>query len=1217
MSKRRCKRLLDRQPSFLVTLSALFLSLLLLAGAATQLAAKPRSEGSGGAACGSIVRIGSGCGASGVRIISGSAAAPREAGSFITVPDFRSKGGNRKRRAARSRGPKAGHDVTIMTGSPSSSSASPRIIVLDESVQASRRRGAPKLASQKQARGREVASSDPAVRSNRAGKRMAALAKAPLKAHARLAGVNPPHTKPAKPAAPERKQLAVKDAVKAKAPARKAASVMEDDADLVVTGSLAAPPVEASELPEEQSSADIPLVGMPVLAPAPDPIPSASVPQPAPPSPQPDAPPEPAQEEPAAELSAVDIPLASPVPGVTAPVADALSLPPAANAAATACAATPATQSAGAATAPAAAAMLPASGEFENAGDIPPPALATVPPGRSSPSEVENAADIPAPAAIMSAAPPASDKDDFSESSEVPAPLLHTAAVPAAPHDPCAPSSGQGLQLAVHINNEDSGYVASFTRRPDGTLAATAEELRLLGIKTSETNPDALVAFNEVAGISYRYDETTQTIYFQLGDEQRIAKDYSFDGRVINDDFKPPEATANWGGLLNYTLYGSLAKDFEESGMEFSGVSALLEARIFSPYGTLTNSGVATFGARDRDPQDFLRLGTTYSVSSQDYAVTMNAGDAINGGLAWTRPIRFGGLQVQRNFAIRPDLVTAPLPSVSGSAAVPSTVDIYLNNSKLYSREVGSGPFRITNLPIISGGLARVVVTDSSGRRVESAQPITSSPRLLNAGTVDFSVDAGYPRLNFGSESFDYSRHLMGSGSARYGLTNNLTIEAHAEGGAGLWNGGAGALLQAGTFGLLSAAGTISKYDDHTGAQIFGGFEGNLGPINFSIASQRSFGEYADLGLVTSKVLSGSSLLFKKPDKLSMPTADMFRSSAAPPKALDRLTVSAPVPVIDGYLSLAYVRQRAADGKKSDLVTSTYSRPIFKTGSFYLSGFADLQDKSNLGIFAGVSFQLGADTYVSTGASTTGKDFDVSTEVVRPPSTEETSWGWRLRDREGSSGGNRAAAVQGRTKYGEAEASIEQAGNGVAGSATVTGSVVVADGSVFAANRIDDSFAVVDAGAPDVDVLFENRPVGKTGSNGKLLVTKLRSHEKNRLDIKADSLPADVLVETTNQEVVPRDRVGVTVRFGVQKGVKSGIIVLHDKAGQPLPVGSKVGIGGAKPSEVVGYDGQVFIKNLQPDNTLSVKLQNSECNATFTFKDDGSPQPMIGPIICE
>jgi outer membrane usher protein len=42
--------------------------------------------------------------------------------------------------------------------------------------------------------------------------------------------------------------------------------------------------------------------------------------------------------------------------------------------------------------------------------------------------------------------------------------------------------------------------------------------------------------------------------------------------------------------------------------------------------------------------------------------LTYRAGDTINGGLAWTRPIRIGGLQAQRNFGLRRFVITPPLP---------------------------------------------------------------------------------------------------------------------------------------------------------------------------------------------------------------------------------------------------------------------------------------------------------------------------------------------------------------------------------------------------------------------------------------------------------------------------------------------------------------------------------------------------------------------------
>src|SRR5262249_2706353 len=185
---------------------------------------------------------------------------------------------------------------------------------------------------------------------------------------------------------------------------------------------------------------------------------------------------------------------------------------------------------------------------------------------------------------------------------------------------------------------------------------------------------------------------------------------------------------------------------------------------------------------------DTLRLDTTWSYSDPGTAVTYRAGDAISGALPWTRSIRLGGVQVQRNFALRPDLVTLPLPSTAGSAAVASTVDVYLNNVKTYSQDVGTGPYQINNLPMAGGGTARIVVQDASGKTVETTMPFYSSPRLLRDGVLDFSLEAGLPRLNYGTQSFSYVRDPVGSASSRWGMFDWLALEGHAEGGDGLPN---------------------------------------------------------------------------------------------------------------------------------------------------------------------------------------------------------------------------------------------------------------------------------------------------------------------------------------------------------------------------------------------------------------------------------------------
>ena len=202
---------------------------------------------------------------------------------------------------------------------------------------------------------------------------------------------------------------------------------------------------------------------------------------------------------------------------------------------------------------------------------------------------------------------------------------------------------------------------------------------------------------------------------------------------------------------------------------------------------------------------------------------------------------------MQRNFALRSRLITSPLPAVSGTALVPSTLDVYLNNVKTFSQEVPAGPYSVANLPVLSGGNARVVLRDATGREVETTMPFYSTPILLRSGLWDFSAEAGYPRLGYGTASDEYVRDAFASFSVRHGLLDTLTLEAHGEIGNGLYNGGIGLAALTGSFGVLSLAASGSQLEGQTGLQLFAAYETKILGMFFNFSSQRTFGSYDKL----------------------------------------------------------------------------------------------------------------------------------------------------------------------------------------------------------------------------------------------------------------------------------------------------------------------------------------------------------------------------------
>src|SRR5262249_14755006 len=155
-----------------------------------------------------------------------------------------------------------------------------------------------------------------------------------------------------------------------------------------------------------------------------------------------------------------------------------------------------------------------------------------------------------------------------------------------------------------------------------------------------------------------------------------------------------------------------------------------------------------------------------------------------SGASRWSRPVRFAGLQLASDFDLLPDIVTMPLPSFFGEAAVPSTVDVFVNSAHVFETGVGAGPFEINHLPVVTGnGEANIVVTDALGNRTAIAVPYFASRALLRKGLTAYAIDVGLLRRGFGQRSFDYG-DPMANATWRYGLNNSVTLDAHGEAAA-------------------------------------------------------------------------------------------------------------------------------------------------------------------------------------------------------------------------------------------------------------------------------------------------------------------------------------------------------------------------------------------------------------------------------------------------
>jgi outer membrane usher protein len=335
------------------------------------------------------------------------------------------------------------------------------------------------------------------------------------------------------------------------------------------------------------------------------------------------------------------------------------------------------------------------------------------------------------------------------------------------------------------------------------------------------------------------------------------------------------------------------------------------------------------------------------------------------------------------------------------------------------------------------------------------------------------------------------------------------------------------------------------------------------------------------------------------------------------PKTLDQVGFGVPLAFDRSTLNLSFTQLESAWGDRNRIVGLSYSRNVFNNATIFATAFKDLDDRDSYGVYAGLSIPLGNDVTVSAAAQHGPNGPAGVIDAAKSERLEEGSYGWRVRDAEGSTP-DRMATASYRASFGRVQAGVQQYGGNVRGTGQIDGSIAVAGGGVFFGNRIDDAFAVVNAGVPNVAVQYENRPIGVTNKSGMLLVPYLNSYQKNKISIDPKNLPVDADIPKTREVVVPADRSGVVVDFGVSEAPKAALVTFVGTNGEPLKVGSQVRLDETEQSFVVGYDGQAYIRGLTAHNVATIfSPEGDSCRAEFDYTPKSGEQVQISNVVCQ
>ncbi|MGV8927130.1 MAG: fimbria/pilus outer membrane usher protein [Ewingella sp.] len=745
--------------------------------------------------------------------------------------------------------------------------------------------------------------------------------------------------------------------------------------------------------------------------------------------------------------------------------------------------------------------------------------------------------------------------------------------------------TGQSLLLNIVVNGQDHNNIQEVIQR-QGSMLLTREQLTASGLIINGEpggKKEGLISLDNIPGWSWRFDANAQALFIKVPVSNQIAQQLTANFSQVNT--LPQHSDA--GAVLNYDT------EFTRYAGQTSS-SLLGDLRLFNNRGVLSNNVLQT---NNTYLNRTVRLNSTYKVSDVTTLRTWNTGDYINDGLAWTRPVRMIGMQMTTNFGLRPDLVTSPRPGISGEVAVPSSVDIYVNGLHQMTTQAQPGPFEINQLPVTDGGgEVSMVVKDANGRQTNQTMQFYSSNTLLQKGLDSFSLEVGSVRRKYASRSNDYAGSAA-STTYRRGVTPWLTMESHLEASDKVAMGGLGADMLVSDLGVFSASLAVGGSVQKQASQYGLSFSRNVHVFSYGVSVLKAGSNFNDLAAAYGDGKPGTTLRAN----LGFPIASKGSFGLVYAKRL-----------VNYYNDYNYESTRI----ETSTLSATYSSPLPFLGAFgYVTVLHDFDYQNNTGLFVGISLPMGQKTMVSASTSLSGGE-SYQTLQLRRSAVQRGDIGWSLTEQNGLIS-TQTAGAEYKSDWGLLGMQAEQSQAGMAERGTVRGALAMMDGHIFAANTIQDSFAVVDTdGLSGIEVLQENRPVGRTNKDGLLFIEDLRAYEHNSLSINPNDVPMDVSLESDTLDITPKERSGVLAKFPIHQS-NGATLRLVDAHHAPIPIGSLATLANSGVQAMVGYDGITYFEGLAEHNSLNVLVKGQpDCSLTFDYRPKVGTIPEIGPLIC-
>lgn len=794
-------------------------------------------------------------------------------------------------------------------------------------------------------------------------------------------------------------------------------------------------------------------------------------------------------------------------------------------------------------------------------------------------------------AGLAQAAPLPEAEPTPNNSTSVPLLMTKTVTASAAKKPPENYKEDRILPLEVIVNEAKAGTWLLMER--DGVLYApfdAFEEWRVqlpADIKPIDfkLNDQTYWPLTAIPGYKFKLDFASQSVELTFSPEVFSAT------QLVNETAKQRVVSPVLPSLfLNYDW--NFLTSSQSNGPNYRDLGLLTEIGASNSWGVLTSSHSGrnlTGDTTSGNTRSWVRLETTFTKDYPNQNRTLRLGDTGTRAGLWGRNVYFGGIQYGSNFALTPGYVTQSVPALAGISTAPSSVEMYINDVLRQVSTVPTGPFTIDNFPQLTGsGDVKMVVRDILGRETVIEQSFFISTQLLAAGLDDWSVEAGNLRRDIGVANNHYGAGFA-SGTWRHGYTNDLTLDGRAEMTSQLQTIGAGvtATLPSQILGKASVA--ISSGQNQRGGFWFLGLEHQRLRSSASFQIQGASPEFHQLGQ----------------DVATAPIKLQFAGNWS--YATERA----------GAFGMGFAAFSRFDNTRISTISGNYSMRIGLRNNLNLNASRAVNGAHGTSVGMYLIMPLDNNLITSVTANSNGGQQDMYASASQSPS-HENDLGWRTMAGRQQNQMRAEGGVYYTGRYGKLTSDASASPDQKALRLGANGGLVLAEKTLFATQRIDQSFAVAEVGDYDnIGIGIGSNVLTHTNSSGIALVPRLIAYQSNSIRLDPSELPINAEIESIEQNAIPAWRSAVKVDFPVRGGRGALLKIILDD-GEEAPAGATVQIEGDKEEFYVARQGAAFITGLQTNNHILLNWKGQQCKFDVTLPPE-SPDEIarLGPLSCK